>query len=71
MTISSSNIFPFVLGNMFRHGLNSFHTTASTTGGPQEGLRREFPGDVRPPGKLLGPQELSAGAQRVPTGLHL
>ena len=37
MTYSSFNISPFVWGNMFEHGLNSSHTTASVTGWTSRG----------------------------------
>ena len=70
MTISSSNIFPFAWGNMFGHGLNSFHMTASATGRTSRGSSSGISRGRTSARKLLGPQELSIGGQELNESLQ-
>jgi hypothetical protein len=53
---------------------NSFPSSSRWTdlqlGRPGPNLRRQFPGHVRTPWKLLGPPKLPAAAGRVSPGLH-
>jgi hypothetical protein len=70
MTTSSSSTSPSALGSMFEHGSNSCCPTASAVGrSSSSSLSKTYRGRTCAR-KLLGPQELQAGAWRVPAGLH-
>jgi len=63
MTFSSFSISPSVWGNMFGHGLNSSHTTASATGRTSRGSLLEI--SRRPMSALVTPRT-SRAASRSP-----
>jgi hypothetical protein len=70
MTTSSSATSPCFSPTPLAPGWSTASGADLQLGRPGPSLRRQFPGHVRAPCKLLGPPKLPAAAGRVTTGLH-